>query len=173
MSPAKQKVSDVCTTHTTNIPSTSQSWRDLKTKRDETWHQTRATQYKPKNTLQKHPHDGKSRSRFQQLQLSGLHHPEHVWGCKAQWNNAFDFQPRDHQHHITEPPGTKHWWTPPPPPQPGGQSVELTKPLTKLNASLNLMAKEIHKCTYRPCWTTKIISPQTFTCGEKKTRETA
>ena len=46
--------------------------------------------------------------------------------------------------------------------------LELTKPLTELNASLNLMAKEIHEGTYRPCWITKIKFSPTFTCGEKK-----
>ena len=35
--------------------------------------------------------------------------------------------------------------------------LELTRPLTELNASLNLMAKEIHEGTYCPCWVTKIF----------------
>ena len=48
--------------------------------------------------------------------------------------------------------------------------LELTKPLTELNASLNLMAKEIHEGTYRPCWITKIkFLPNIYLRGKKKT----
>ena len=47
--------------------------------------------------------------------------------------------------------------------------LELTKPLTELNASLNLMAKEIHEGTYRPCWITKIkFLPNIYLRGKKK-----
>ncbi len=49
--------------------------------------------------------------------------------------------------------------------------LELTKPLTELNASLNLMAKEIHEKSkkYRPCWITKIeFLPNIYLRGKKK-----
>ncbi len=50
--------------------------------------------------------------------------------------------------------------------------LELTKPLTELNASLNLMAKEIHEGTYRPCWITKIkFLPNIYLRGKKKKDE--
>ena len=40
---------------------------------------------------------------------------------------------------------------------------------TELNASLNLMAKEIHEGTYRPCWITKIkFLPNIYLRGKKK-----
>ena len=47
--------------------------------------------------------------------------------------------------------------------------LELTKPLTELNASLNLMVKEIHGSTYRPCWITKIkFLPNIYLRGKKR-----
>ena len=50
--------------------------------------------------------------------------------------------------------------------------LELTRPLTELNASLNLMAKEIHDGTYRPCWVTKIkFLPDIYLRGEKDERD--
>ena len=50
--------------------------------------------------------------------------------------------------------------------------LELTRPLTELNASLNLMAKEIHEGTYRPCWVTKIkFLPDIYLRGEKDERD--
>ena len=49
---------------------------------------------------------------------------------------------------------------------------ELTRPLTELNASLNLMAKEIHEGTYRSCWVTKIkFLPDIYLRGEKDERD--
>ena len=44
--------------------------------------------------------------------------------------------------------------------------LELTRPLTELNASLNLMVKEIHEGTYRPCWVTQIF--QHLLAGRKR-----
>ena len=35
--------------------------------------------------------------------------------------------------------------------------LELTRLLMELNASIHLMAKEIHEGTYSPCWVTKIF----------------
>ena len=35
--------------------------------------------------------------------------------------------------------------------------LELTRLLMEFNASINLMVKEIHEDTYRPCWVTKIF----------------
>ena len=50
--------------------------------------------------------------------------------------------------------------------------LELTRPLTELNASLNLMAKEIHEGTYRPCWVTKIkFLPDIYLRGKKDERD--
>ena len=52
------------------------------------------------------------------------------------------------------------------------KNLELTRPLTELNASLNLMAKEIHEGTYRPCWVTKIkFLPDIYLWGEKDERD--
>ena len=50
--------------------------------------------------------------------------------------------------------------------------LEATRPLTELNASLNLMAKEINEGTYRPCWVTKIkFLPDIYLRGEKDERD--
>ena len=50
--------------------------------------------------------------------------------------------------------------------------LEATRPLTELNASLNLMAKEINEGTYRPCWITKIkFLPDIYLRGEKDERD--
>ena len=35
--------------------------------------------------------------------------------------------------------------------------LELTRPLTELNASINLKAQEIHEGTHHPCWVIKIF----------------
>ena len=98
----------------------------------------------------------KTKITMTQFQLSGLHHLEHVRRCKRQWHDAVNSQQRVRQHHATEPPTTKHWRSPN---RPAGVKnlLELTIPLTELNASLNLMAKEIHEGTYRPCWVTQIF----------------
>ena len=50
--------------------------------------------------------------------------------------------------------------------------LEATRPLTELNASLNLMAKEINEGTYRPRWITKIkFLPDIYLRGEKDERD--
>ena len=50
--------------------------------------------------------------------------------------------------------------------------LELTRPLRELNASLNLIGKEIHGGTYRPSWVTKIkFLPDIYLRGEKDGRE--
>ena len=50
--------------------------------------------------------------------------------------------------------------------------LEATRPLTELNASLNLMAKEINEGRYRPCWITKIkFLPDIYLRGEKDERD--
>ena len=144
--------------HTTNIRLISQSWRDLKTKRDETW-----KKIPPKNihTMENQDHLSNSCSSLGSI-VHNMFEDARLSGTMPSTSNQesgnitlpsllvpnIGAAPTDQQDKVKN-------------------LLELTRPLTKLNASLNLMAKEIHEGTYRPCWITKIISPQHLLVGRK------
>ena len=162
MSPVKQKVSDVRTTHTTNIPLISQSWRDLKPKRDETW----------KKIPQKNIHTMENQDHLSNS-CSSLGSIVHMYE-DARFSGTMPSTSNQESGNITLPslPVPNIGAAPTDQQDKVKNLLELTRPLTKLNASLNLMAKEIHEGTYRSCWITKIISPQHLLVGRKR-RETA